>query len=170
MRIIDEKGRLFHKFNIIDLFVVIMVGIFVVSFVLNLPHIIKGRNKSASEEMYVKVLYLSVPNYVLENKKVLRPGDTFLAGNVTVEKVLKTTPVITTDILDVNSKPVGYLQTRSSSDIIVLLRVKCVKLLGDNYCANVLIKINSILSLSNELYALPGGVILDINKESDAAN
>lgn len=170
MRIIDERGRLFHKINIIDLFVVIMIGVLTVSFMINLPYIIKSWHRPATEEMYVKVLYMNVSSYVLENNKILQPGDTLLGGNATVERVLKTTPGITIDMLNANNKLTGYWQARSSSDIIVLIRANCVKLRGENYCANAQIKINSLLSLDNELYVLRDGVIIDVNTGSDAAN
>lgn len=170
MKIIDEKGRLFNKINIIDLFVVIMIGILAVSFMVNFPNTIKGRHKPASEEMYVTVLFTNVSNRVLENKKVLRRGDTFLSGNATVERILKTDPASTADIFDLNNKRVGYSQANSFSNIVVLIRANCVKLYEEYYCANVLMKINSQLTLSNELYLLQNGIILDVSTKYDHAS
>lgn len=157
MKIIDEKGRLFRKINVVDLFVVVLAGVLVLSFVINLLPTIKSRRNAVSEathfNLYVKVLYTKVSNYVLDNKKVLRAGDTFLAGQATVEKILTVVPL-----------------TDKTSDVIVLAKVNCTKLRGENYCANIPIKINSLLSIENESYVLRDGLILNVGTGTDAAN
>ena len=165
MKFIDEKGRLLGVINLIDFFVLILVAVLIGSFIVNLPLSINNK-KSAPlmEEKFIRVLY-RIPDEVLENKKILNPGDMVLSKMATIEKVLKVTrnaPALETDIVSSYEKSTGY------SNVVVLIRANCMRLRDGYYCANIPIKINSYLTISSEFYALNGGIVLGIDKSAGA--
>ena len=148
MRIIDDKGRLFGKVNLLDFLVIALVLILIATTLINF--VATPRGNKTNIDLLVKIIY-SVPNEVARNPKILQSGDRILAGNAVVEKVLNIRPL--KDGRDIET---GY------SDIIVLIRASCVKLNNEYYCANMPIKVNSPMAISNPFYIFSSGTILDV--------
>lgn len=146
MAIIDGKGRLFGLINIIDLLVIMLIAGAGFSILTNLP--LEVRNRKTTEEVYVKVL-CRLPDEVVSNKKVLKPGDLILGGNAKIDKVLSVKA-----IQDAESGGTGY------SVVEVLIKASCVVLNDEYYCANMPIKINANIVFSNPFYVI-GSTTLD---------
>lgn len=152
MRIIDSKGRLFGVANLLDLLVLAVVLALIGTGIVNF--ITKPRASKANVELAVKVLY-RVPNEVARNPKILKTGDSILIGNAVVEKILDIRPVI----------EYGNRET-AMSDMIILIKANCVMLNNEYYCANMPIKVNSSMTISNPLYVFSNGTILDVEASS----
>lgn len=152
MRLLDDKGRLFGLINLLDFLVASLVLILIITTMINF--IITPRGKKVPTELAVKIIY-RVPNDVAYNKKILRPGDKILAGSAVVEKVLSIKPV----------KDYGNIET-GYSDMIVMIRASCVMLNNEYFCANMPIKVNSPMTISNPFYTFSNGTILDVETTS----
>ena len=153
MKLIDNRGRLFGVINLIDLLAVILIAGAVISIVANVSGLMKAKDTTA--ELYIKLM-CRVPDEVANNPKLLQPGDVILGGNATIEKVLDIRPV-----KDVDGMPLG------SSDVIFLIKGRCVILNGEYYCANIPVKINSPMTLSNPVYTVVNALILDVDRTAE---
>lgn len=152
MRLVDNKGRLFGVINLIDLLVILLVLGVAMSMMVNLSN--RAKTEKMTQELYVKVL-CRLPTEVANNRKLFRPDDAIMGGNATVRKVLETRPAKGS-----GDKETGY------SDVVVLIKAKCVILNGEYYCANAPIKINSNIVLSNPAYSILDATILDFDAKA----
>jgi len=148
MRILDAKGRLFGLVNLLDLMIVSAVLLMIVAAAVNI--VSSPRATKTQADVVVKILY-RVPNEVARNQKILKPGDTVLVGNGVVEKIEDVRPT-----KDYDGRETGMC------DIIIRVRAKCVVLNNEYFCANMPVKINSLITIANPAYVFSNGVILDV--------
>jgi hypothetical protein len=164
MRFIDNKGRLFGIINVIDLSVLVLITALVLSFAVNMIKYrsdTKATKKNIENNMSVEyfdttIMFREVPKQVLKDPKVLVEGDVFFGGNAAFVKVL--------EVVDLPYKDRGA----DYCTVTILLRIKCVNLLGEYYCNNFPIKINCPLTIANSYYTLYGGVILNMKAIENA--
>ncbi|MBN1526079.1 MAG: DUF4330 family protein [Candidatus Omnitrophica bacterium] len=152
MRLVDNKGRLFGIINLIDLLVILLIAGVAMSVRINFSD--RAKTEKLSRELYVKVL-CRLPTEVANNRKIFRPDEAIMGGNARIKKVLEIKPV-----KGYGDKEAGY------SDVIVLIKAKCVILNGEYYCANTPIKINSNIVLLNPVYSVLDGTILDFDTKA----
>lgn len=158
MNLIDNKGRLFGIINLIDLSVLLLIFAVIASVTINFMAkpvnkpvaAQKPEDKMSVEIIEAKVIFMNVIKSVIQDPNVLVPGSTVNDGTISIIKVL--------DVTDL-PKDARILDC---CNVTVLMRIKCVNLLGTYYCNNLPIKINSpnTLTISNSYYALFGGIIL----------
>jgi hypothetical protein len=146
--LIDSKGRLLGVVNLLDLLVMMIIAMLAATAVMNFAARPKAENKT-SAEVLIKA-FCRVPSEVAHNAKILKPGDKVFSGNGIVERVLDVKPV---------ANDTGY------SDMVILIRAKCVILNNEYYCANAVIKVNSSISISNPQYIFNNSTILDVEKK-----
>lgn len=152
MRFVDDKGRVFGLINLIDLSVVVLLFLLIASIAVNyFTRPVTKTSNRGNVDVEMKVLYPGVLTEILKDRKVLNPGDVVLGGNAVIAKVLEVRPV-----LDNEGRETIH------SNIVVLIKAKCVKLNGEYYCANIPIKINAYVHLSQPLYIFENGKILDM--------
>jgi len=157
MTFLDKKGRLFGIINLVDLLVVVVISVLLVSFVSSQVMTFKARQKQGTqatqeEDLLLKVIYYGVENDLAHNEKILRPGDVDYLGKASIEKVLEI-------------RPSKY--EADKSEIIVLIRAKCVLSNNNYYCENKIIKMGAPFTFTTARYDFASsregnGRILDI--------
>lgn len=165
MNLVDNKGRLFGIINLIDLAVLLLIAAVVLSVSANFMAnpakkaevADRQQGKMSVDIIEAKVIFPNVIKSVVEDPNVLIPGSVVNNNNISIVKVL--------EIMDLpkDARGIDYC------NVTVLMRIKCVNLLGDYYCNNTPIKINypNTLTISNSYYALYNGIVLGMRLVSN---
>lgn len=161
MKIIDEKGRIFGKINVID-FIVILFLLFLTPTIYFGQKMLSGKKlqkKEAAVRVDVKFL-----NVLVELANVMKEGDVKKdsAGNVvgTLTKIAsKESPTFFSLNVKDNQFVIAPNIYSQSRDIVAELDLKCKEQDRALYFDTYVIKIGSPILFSTDLYDIQGTII-----------
>lgn len=163
MKIIDEKGRVFGKINVIDFLVVLFLVFLTPMFYFGYKILSTKKADIKKEEKIIQV-EVRFPNVLLEVANVIKEGDVARdsAGDVkgTLIKIV-TNESPKSYLLDVKDNkfviiPNPYSQSR---DVVSILDLKYTEENRLLYFSGYVIKIGSPILFSTDLYDVQGTIV-----------
>ncbi len=169
MKIIDEKGMLFGKINVIDFLVVLFLIFLTPMFYFGYK--IWGTEKPVAEKQMIQV-EVKFSNVLLELANAMREGDVEKDSAANVKGVL--TKIITNEppksLLLQDAKDNKFLiisnpYSPGSRDILAVLDLKCTQQNRALYFDTYVIKIGSPILFSTDLYDIQGTIVSIKNRQ-----
>lgn len=158
----DEKGRVFGKINLLDLTAVIMI-------ISLLPMAYFGHKalsrKDGRAANWVEV-EVKLFNVIPEVVSALKEGDEeFDAGGALTGRIEKIVSIKPAEVLvDFNGSTVIASEHPSKKDVLIRLKMLCVKRAGVLFHNGAQIKIGNEIVVSTDLYNVKGIITRFINR------
>ncbi|MFH0772265.1 MAG: DUF4330 domain-containing protein [Candidatus Omnitrophota bacterium] len=160
MRIIDDKGRIFGKINVIDFIIIFTLLCVLPAFYLGKKMLVLKKEIPAAVEKSIEI-QVKFSNVTVELADVFREGDVERNPQGNVIGIMKKTvsnKLPETFSLDMKDNkfiivPNPYSKSR---DIVAIFDIKCAEKDRTLYFADCVIKIGNSFAFSTDLYTMSG--------------
>ncbi len=157
MKIIDNKGRIFGKINIIDfLFILFVIGMV---FVLFLGY--KILSSMAPRDIYASMeIRLKASNVDPSVTQVMKMNDveTSVGGRV-VGRIVEIQSTKDSEIINISNNKIEIIKNPFKNDIVLLIDAKCKRTPDGLVYKNSPAKIGASIVFSTDLYTLTGLIV-----------